>query len=1058
MRIDDTTEGARAERRQLTVMFCDMTGSTRLADSNDPEDLREIHMKYRRICADAIQAHDGFVAQFAGDGVVAYFGYPEADEFAAENAVHSAMRIIDSLSETSDPPLRAHIGIATGTVVAGELRAGDVGEQHSIIGKAPNLADRMMKLAESEQIVIDRRTQEFVRDHFDLTSLGDHALKGFADPVPAWAVEGASAVRSGSQAIQERTELPKLIGRTQDFDLLLRCWDEAVEGQGQVVMIGGEPGIGKSRLVRHLKEHVADASGVVREFFFSARQQYSPMRAVVSSVENDLGIDASSPPDERHRRFRQYVEDTASLSDEEVALFQSFLSLDPPKLDLLSDKSREARYKATLRMLEDHIARYSSHGPALVVLEDVHWSDTTTLELVSQLVKARISALPMLLVITFRSGFVPPWPAEHYVTSLTLRRLSAGEAENLLAELSPEAPLPPPVAEKIIARSDGVPLFLEELYKATLESASDSGRVAHPGRQPLPDELGVPESLSASLMARLDRLGPVKRIAQIASVIGHRFSFELIQEVSPVRDRALATALERLEDAGIILSESAGAESRSYGFKHAMLRDAAYSSMLRSERRDLHARIAVTLESNHPDITLREPELLAGHCARGGLVETAIGYCLKAGQHAFQNSANSDAARHFTIGLELLKEISASESRDLREVELRVKLARSLHALHGGAKREVGENYARARDLAAVSVDRKMRFSILIGCWIYDFMSANLHGALKLAEEMLDLAEESASTELRAEANRVSGMTKLFTGNFEEAYDHLSTARALYDPEERRRQTALSGLDPIICCETYLGLSLAYLGRTQEAKDRSEHVLTSARNLKHPYSYVFSLALNALLRTHLDDAEGAAVLAGEAVEMALENGFGFWAKQQTLVGVWASADTKPSDAEAAEMRRAVDTYLEVGVPLESTRALTLLADIYQRQGKATEALEQLDAALDISKTTGEAFCLAEIHRLRGHLMCVTPGGRPEGYAEIQRALAVAERQNAVSWIGKIAATVAKIASTTGAEHDAALHLRKSCEAFGISGDPAPIAEAIRQLNKHLLEATEQVDP
>ena len=1000
---DGDTDPTKPERRQITFVFCDMVGSTVLANENDPEDYRRILISYRQICANAIEAFGGFVAQFVGDGVVGYFGYPEASEFEAENAVRASLQIIEDLARHAVPPLEAHIGISTGLVVVGDLPfAGGKTERHQVVGKAPNRADRLMKLAVAGQVLVDEATAAFVHDLFELIEMGEHPVKGFAAPIKVWQVGGESAVRSGSQVMSSRTDLARLIGRDEEIDRLRRTWAKVEGGAGQVVMLNGEPGIGKSRIVRHLKEFITKQRVPVKEVFFSASQQNSPLHAIADQIERDVGVQIGSTKSEKGQRFTEFIDRLPNIDDRKKAVFRNFMSLDNPGRALLQEMSLKERRELILEILEEWLSAYSKDGPVLIVVEDAHWGDSTTLELIERLIRRRVNALPMLVVVTSRLGFVPAWLGEHYVESITLRRLSPDDSALLLDDIPEARHLPASVVDLIVARSDGVPLFLEEVCKATIETIS-----ANPdgfGRGGIPDNLGVPNSLSSSLMARLDRLGPVKHIAQIISAFGKRFTFEMLDNIADVESNELLVALKKLERSEIVVGALTDGVAKLYDFKHALLREAAYASMLRSERAGLHERIAFVIEQSHPEIALRDPEFVAVHCERGGLRIKAVEYRLKAGDRAFESSANADAYRHYLAGLEVLERLSDSFDSRTQEMNVRVGLARSSYAMHGGGFAEVGEHFAHARELAQKCGNRHQHFLILLGCWLHDFMSANHNAALSLTAEALRFADELGDDHARAEANRISGMSKLFTGEFAQAYEHLKTVKELYDTSKRRRDAARSGLDPLVCCDTYLALASLYLGRVQEAQRLSEGSLSSARLLSHPYSYVFSLALNAFLRQALDDVGGARELAMEAVSLARENGFGFWEKQQTVVVCWADARADLTDATVQRMRRAVSEYLESGQPLESTRALSLMAEICILHGQPDDALEYLAAAMEIADATGERFYLAEIHRLRAAAIGCRPGAIDAAERHLHLANAVADSQGAGLWRRKIADT------------------------------------------------------
>ncbi|SDR63926.1 SAM domain (Sterile alpha motif) [Rhizobiales bacterium GAS113] len=601
-----------AERRQLTVMFCDLVGSTALAARLDPEDMREIVGAYHRCCADLITKAGGFVAKYMGDGVLAYFGYPNAHEHDAERAVRAGLALVEAvpkLKTAAGVPLQVRVGIATGLVVVGDLLGAGAAQEQAVVGETPNLAARLQALAEPNAVVIADSTRRLLGNLFELKDLGAMDLKGIAGPARAWAALRASSAESRFEALHT-TGLTALVGREEEFELLLRRWSRAKTGHGQAVLLFGEGGIGKSRLTAALLERLAAESHTRLRYFCSPQHTDSALHPFIGQMERAAGLSYDDKLQVKLDKLDRVLTQT-STSPEDAALIAEMLSLPNdgryPAPELVPEQRRQRVLEALMAQLEG----LAQLRPVLMILEDAHWVDPTSLEVFGRIVD-RIRTIPVLLIVTFRPEFDAPWVGRAHVSSLMLNRLGEGETAAIIARLVGNKTLPADVLAEIVERTDGIPLFVEEMTKAVLEAEGEG--TARDTAAAVPSAaMAVPATLHASLMARLDRLGPAKELAQIGAAIGREFSHALLASVARKPDAELGSALDRLVEAGLLFRQGVPPQAN-YLFKHALVQDAAYGTLLREPRRVLHARIIEALESQFTDMAESQPELLARHC------------------------------------------------------------------------------------------------------------------------------------------------------------------------------------------------------------------------------------------------------------------------------------------------------------------------------------------------------------------------------------------------------------------------------------------------------------
>jgi class 3 adenylate cyclase len=736
---------ADGERRYVTVMFCDLVGSTALATRMDPEDLREVISAYQKCVAETVRRLDGFVAKYLGDGVLVYFGYPQAHEDDAECAVRAGLELIAAVTGLkTHASLQTRVGIATGLVVVGDLIGSGEAQERGIVGETPNLAARLQGIAEPNMVVIAESTRRLFGNLFELQDLGTRDLKGIAGPVRAWAALRASSVASRFEALHA-SGLTDLVGREEELELLLRRWSRAKAGEGQVVLLAGEPGIGKSRLAAALLQRLAAEPHTRLRYFCSPQHTDSALFPIIGQMQRAAGLAHGDAPGPRLDKLDALLAQT-STSIEHAALIAEMLSLPNdgryPALDL----DPQERRQGTLAALVWQLKALTRSNPVLTILEDAHWTDPTSLELFSRLVD-RIRTLRVLLIVTFRPEFDPPWIGRPYVTALTINRLAEREVDAMIDRLVGNKLIPASIRQDIVERTDGIPLFVEEMTKAVLEA--EGLRAAERTVAAIPSlALAVPASLHASLMARLDRLGPAREVAQIGAVIGREFSHALLAAVVRKPEPELASALDHLIAAGLLFRQGVPPYA-TYLFKHALVQDAAYGTLLRERRRALHARIAETLEGQFAEIAESRPETLARHCTEAGLIEKAAGLWGKAGQRSLERSALVEAAAQLTRALEQIATLSSTPALRREQIRLQVGLIAPLFYVKGPAAPETktAEEQAlllieQAEALGEPPEDPLLLFSVRYGLWVVNYVTFNGDVLCNHAMQFLALAEK----------------------------------------------------------------------------------------------------------------------------------------------------------------------------------------------------------------------------------------------------------------------------------------------------------------------------
>jgi class 3 adenylate cyclase/predicted ATPase len=993
-----------AERRQLTVMFCDLVGSTALSARLDPEDLRGIIGAYHRCVAETAETFSGYVARYMGDGVLIYFGYPQAHEDDAERATRCALAMVAGVSRLNlTEKLHARAGIATGLVVVG----GEVVE-HDVVGETPNLAARLQALAEPDAVVIAAGTRRLVGDLFEYRDLGAFEVKGIAAPVPAWQVLRPSIVASRFEALRG-SALTRLIGRGEEIDLLLRRWARAKTGDGQVVLVSGEPGLGKSRITAALEERLHAEAHLRLRYFCSPYHQDSALFPFIDQLGRASGFTRDDMPAAKLDKLEALLA-RAEPPDEDVAFFADLLSLPGSERHPLPNLSPQRKKERTLEALLRQLEGLAHRQPVLMVFEDAHWIDPTSRELLDLTVE-RVRGLPVLLIVTFRPEFQPPWTGQPQVSMLTLNRLDRHDRAALVEQIAGGKALPDDVIDQIADRTDGVPLFVEELTKSVLES----GLLREaPDRYVLDRALppfAIPTSLHDSLMARLDRLASMRLVAQIGAAIGREFSYALLRVVSRLPKDELLTALDRLVTSELVFQRGTPPDAV-YIFKHALVQDAAHGSLLRSTRQQLHAQIAEALEVQSPELMDSQPELFAQHYGEAGLIERAVAYWGKAGRRSAARSAMPEAAAQFQKGLDQLALLPEDPKRQRQELELRSGSGAALLVVKGYTAPETGHAYARARELWEQLGSPSEFLNVLLGQSLYHLYRGELDLALRLDEDLLRLSSQRNDSAGLVMGYLSSGRDLFFVGRFTSSRSHLEDALALYDPISHRSLGHQVGIHP---SSAFLGIVLFCLGFPDQALERSSAAVAEARRLAHPPSLAGNLATGIRLRLLVGDNAALGEWVDQLMTVTTEQGFPHWRAMGTICRGWVKVKNGDVAEGISLLRSGAAASRATGA--WAPHNIALLAAACEIAGQVEEALALLNDALQIVERTGERWLAAELYRHKGQLLLRQ--GHSKAAEELYRkALSIAREQGAKLWELRAAMSLARLRRDRGRRAEA----------------------------------------
>jgi class 3 adenylate cyclase/predicted ATPase len=1042
--IDEPPRDA-GQRRQVTVMFVDLVGWTALSARSDPEDLREIISEYHKCINEIALRFGGFVARYFGDGVLLYFGFPRAHEDDAERAVRAGLEIVVAVGGGIQPraPLQTRIGIATGLVVVDLIGSGEA-QEHGMLGDTPNLAARLQEIAEPNMVVIAEGTRRLLGDLFELQDLGAKSLKGMARPVRAWAALRIGSAESRFEAMHT-TGLTALIGREEEFDLLLRRWATAKTGEGQVVLLSGEAGIGKSRLTASLLERLAGEPHTRLRYFCSPQHTDSAFYPIIRQIEHAAGLARNDTPQAKHDKLATLLAQT-STSRQDATLIAEMLSLPSDGRYPVIELTPQLRRERTLVALISQMKALAQSSPVLMVFEDAHWADPTSLEQFGRAV-GEIPRHRVLLILTFRPEFEPTWIGQPHVTVLTLNRLPPGEVGAMVDDIVGNKPLLDSIRQDIVERTDGIPLFIEEMTKAVLEAESE-GAARRTAASVPSSAMAVPPSLHASLIARLDRLGPARELAQIGAAIGREFTHALLAAVARKPEAELRSTLDLLIQAGLLFRQGIPPHA-TYLFKHALVQDAAYDLLLREQRRALHARIVETFEHQFSEIAENQPQLVARHCTEAGQIEKAAELWGKAGQRSLQRSALVEATEQLRRALDQIATLPATPALRREEIKLQVALISPLLPLKGYAAPETKAAVERARllieraeALGEPPEDPLLLFSVLYGFWVANYVAFNGDVMRELAAQFLALAGRQKATAPLMIGHRIMGLSSLVTGDIADGRAQLDQAIALYSPFEHRSLATRFGQDVLVASLSLRSWALCVLGLSHAALADTERALKDAREIGQAATLMYALLVASITNVICGNYAAANALVDELTALTNQTGSLFWGAWAILQrgGVLALTG-KASDAVQA-ITSGLAAWRSTGSTAMTPSYLSYLARAHAELGQFSDAARCIGQAMTAIETTSERWHEAEVNRTAGEIALLSPepdAAKAEVYFE--RALEVARGQQAKLWELRAAVNMARLWRDQGKRERARDLLGAVCGWFTEDFDAPGLKEA-----------------
>jgi len=1058
----ENLQHAKAERRNLTVLFCDLVGYTALSEGVDPEHLREIVRAYQGICIDVVKRFDGFIAQYLGDGMLIYFGYPQAHEDAPQRAIRSGLGIVEAmgplntrLNLNEGKRLAVRIGIHTGRVVVGEMGGGEKLENLAV-GDTPNIASRLEELAEPDEVVISENTYRLTRGLFECQDLGAYALKHISQPMRAYVVLRESDAQSLFD-VAAAAGLAPVVGREFESGILFERWEHSKNGMGQVVLLSGEAGIGKSRLVKVLKEHLADEPHVRSECRCTSYHQNSSLYPLIHLIQRDLGYQGSDSPEKKLIKLEQMLEHyDFSLSDV-LPLFASLLSIPLgthySPLNLPPEQQKVKSFESLLTMPLT-IAR---EKPMLLIVEDLHWIDPSTLEWLGLLLD-QVPTNRIFVLLTFRPEFAIPWPIRSNVTQLTLGRLNSAQVENMVGNIAGNKKLPSEIYHYVLERTDGIPLFIEELTKMVLES--DQVRETADGYEliePL-SSLTIPIALQDSLMARLDRLATAKEVAQLGAKLGREFSDELLRAISPLDSVTLQTEINRLIEAELLYRQGLPPNIQ-YMFKHALIQEAAYHSMLRSQRQQYHTKIADVIEEQFPETAEMHPELLAQHYTAAGSTEKAVDYWQSAGHNANQRWAYVEAAEHIKKGLDLLKNLPRSPKRSQIELNLLALLGVAFAVVKGYGK-ELERTYLRAQQLCDRLEATPHLFSVLQGLFLINFYRADLKKAKHLGEQLLRQARNLNDPEAIKVAHYELLAVSYWQGDLIAARSHADRGMSITGPQRQSLQDYYQGFlysnsELKAVYRGYWGRTLWMLGFPDQALNTAHEALTMAQKLDVPHRVAQCWISTALIHLFRRDSQAALKQADYALELLTGHDFPQWLSLAAVLRGWAVVDQcvahdkgmEESEKGLSQIQQGIYTMRRSGIDALLPTFLSFLADSCGKLGRYEEGINVLSEVLDFMHATDVRSNEPEVHRLRGNYILSQTGDQAEAETCYLQALEVARLQSARSLELRTATNLAGLWQKQGKRDEARLLLSEIYGWFTEGFDTADLNDAAALLDE-----------
>jgi predicted ATPase/class 3 adenylate cyclase len=1021
---------------QLTVMFCDLVGSTALSARLDPKDMRQVIASYHACIDEVIGRYHGMIARYMGDGVLAYFGYRRAQEDGAEQAVRAALTLVDAVANLQTNvggALQVRVGIATGTVV------GEGSGERAIGGDTPDLAARLQALGEPGTVLICPSTRRLAGGQFEYRDLGPLALKGWAEPMPAWRVLGPSGVASRFEAMQ-KTELPPLFGREEEIELLLPLWRRATQGEGRVAVLTGEPGIGKSHIALALDDRLQSESHITLRYFCSAHHTNSALFPFIGQLERTAGFERSDSPTQKLSKLDALVAQYTS-DPEHAAVLANLLALPTSDRYQLQELSPQKRKEKTLAALLAQLKGMTVRQPVFLIFEDVHWIDPTSLELLAATVEC-VPQLRMLVLVTARPEFTPPWPGYPHMTTIPLTRLGQRDGAALVERVTGGKTLPKEVMDEILVRTNGVPLFIEELTKTMLESGllqeRDDNYVLE---RPLPP-LAIPTTLHASLMARLDRLAPVREVAQIGAVAGREFHYELLNAVAGLPREKLEEALGQLVQSELIVRRGEIPHAV-YAFKHTLVRDAAYAGLLKNRRGHLHAVIANALEQQFPEIVQTQPETLAHHLTEAGLIEKAIGYWLQAGKNAALRSANLDAVAHLQRGIEVAGQLPAGKGKDKSELDFQLALGPCLIATQGPAASAAVATFTRARELCERLGEAPEYLQVMFWLATVSVMRGELPQALEAVAALLSAAEARGDRPALINAIRGRAMILFFLGRIVDAREEIERAVEVFgaSQEADRMAARAAGQDAGVAMLALMSWVLWVLGHVDGAVTRMTAALERADAVHHAHTYAYAWYYASVLHALRGEPAIAQTYAERCLAISEQHGFRQWLGLSRAIGGICAAALDASVSRLDEVKSALAEYQRAGYQLGITAQFVLLCPALLLRNESDAALEVIDRGLSMVSHNRERCFEAELYRLKAAALLMR--GAPDAEAEtlLDQALRTARSQQARSLELRAGTDLAKLWMKQGKRAEARDVLASICDGFSEGFDTQDLNEA-----------------
>ncbi|TIW61020.1 MAG: hypothetical protein E5V49_13080 [Mesorhizobium sp.] len=1029
-----------AERRQLTVVFCDLVGSTALSQGMDPEDLRAIIRSFQDAAAGAIARFEGHVAKFMGDGVLAYFGYPRAHEDDAERAVRAGIALVEAIHGLRNgevTALDARVGIATGLAVVGDVVGEGGAREEAAVGETLNLAARLQQIAAPGAVVVAAATKTLLGQVFEFESLGPQPLKGIAQPVEVWRVVGERTVESRFDAVHSQ-RLNRLVGRDQELGLALARWETAKTGEGQVVLLRAEPGLGKSRLVAELRRRLEAETVAGLRYQCSPHHVNSALYPVIQQLTRAARLEPNDPPRTKLEKLAELVGQSNMEPAEAVPLLATMLSIPTdaayPALELTPQQQKAA----TLALLVDLLAALAARGPLLVVVEDLHWADPTMRELFDQVV-GRVESLPVIVLITFRPEIATPWEGRGHVTVLTLSRLSRRQVEELATEVAQGKTLPPEVLHQIAERTDGVPLFVEELTKSLLESGflKDAGeRWELSGLLP---QMAVPTSLQASLASRLDRLAPVREVAQIGAALGREFEFDLLAAIAPNGEDQLAEALAQLHEAELIFPRGAPPRTR-WTFKHALIQDAAYDTLLKTSRAALHAKIAEALKAKFPSLVEAEPETMARHCREAGSFGEAIEYLRMASQRAMARSAHIDAVAHLKAGLDLVAQLGEGTERLRTEMHLQAALGQAFVSKNGFAADETGKAFERAAEISALIGDVSQFIRIFYGRFAYNYARANYRDAMTIARDFVQRADASSDPLAVGLSHRTMGHVSLFVGELDRAQTMLASSISVFQKISDPPPPWELGQDQLAASLVLAAWAQFLRGYPNKARQLKNDALNRAVSLNHPQTLGFAYSYALLASNWVGDMDELHGYASRLVEIGgkylLPVYSAIGAMSLGTVGIRCGNGREGLEQLTAGLAK----FSRIGWRLLCVEFGSYRVRALHQGGDTRAAFVELAELFDLVEETNERYYEPELWRLHGTLS-LTEGQGEATETSFKKAIEVAEKQGSKSFQLRATCDLARLYAARGGRAGALAILEPTYGWFTEGFDTPDLREA-----------------